>query len=91
MEELKKFNEPSLPEKEEFYSNLNKEDIADADYMHAKRVSSKDFERKNLGEYHDLYLNNDTLLLADVFENFRKMCLKIYHLDPVKFFSAGFA
>ena len=76
-----------MPEKEEFYSNLNMEDITDADYMHAKRVC-KDFEIKNLGEYHDLYLKSDTLLLADVFENFRKMCLKIYHLDPVKFLSA---
>ena len=63
------------------------EDITDADYMHAKRVC-KDFEIKNLGEYHDLFLKRDPLLLADVFENFRKMCLKIYHLDPVKFLSA---
>ena len=63
------------------------EDIADADYMHAKRVC-KDFEIKNLGECHDLYLKSDTLLLADVFKNLRKMCLKIYHLDPVKIFSA---
>ena len=55
--------------------------------MYAKRVC-KDFEIKNLGEYHDLYLKSDTLLLADVFENFRKMCLKLYHLDPVKFLSA---
>ena len=62
------------------------EDITDGDYMHGKRVS-KDFEIKNVGEYHDLYLKSDTLLLADVFENFRKMCLKIYHLDPVKFLS----
>ena len=74
--------EASLPEKEEFYSNLNVKD-----YMHAKRVF-KDFEIKNLGEYHDLYLKIDTLLLADVFKNFRKMCLKIYYLDPVKFLSA---
>ena len=66
--EWKKFNETLLPEKEEFYSNLNMESITDADYMHAKRVC-KDFERKNLGEYHKLYLKNDTLLLADLFEN----------------------
>ena len=44
--------------------------------------------RKDLGEYHDLYLKSETLVLADVFENFRKICLKIYHLDPVKFLSA---
>ena len=87
MDDWEKFNETTLPEKEEFYSNLNMEDITDADYMHAKRVC-KDFEIKNLGEYHDLYLKSDTLLLADVFKNFRKMCLKIYHLNPVKFLSA---
>ena len=55
MGDWEKFNETTLPEKEEFYSNLNMEDITDADYMHAKRVC-KDFEIKNLGEYHDLYL-----------------------------------
>ena len=78
-----KFNETTLPKKKEFYSNLNLEDITDADYMHAKRVC-KDFETKNLGEYHELYLKRDVLFLADVFENFRK----IYELDPVKFISA---
>ena len=55
--------------------------------MYAKRVC-EDFEVKKLGEYHDLHLKSDTLLLADVFENFRKMCFRIYHLDPVKFLSA---
>ena len=83
----KKVNETTLPEKKEFYNNLNLEDITDADYMHAKRVC-KDFEIKNLGEYHDLYLKSDVLLLADVFENFRKMCLKISKLDPAKFILA---
>ena len=73
--------------KKEFRSNLNTKDIADTDYMHAKRVC-KDFEIKKLGEYHDLYLKIDTLLLADVFENFRKMCLKFYNLDPAKFLPA---
>ena len=55
--------------------------------MHAERVC-KNFEIKNLGESHDLQLKSDVLLLADAFENFRKMCLKIYELDPVKFISA---
>ena len=73
MDHWEKFNETTLPEKEEFYSNLNMEDITDADYMHAKRIF-KDFEMKNLREYHDLYLKSGTLLLADVYENFRKMC-----------------
>ena len=56
------------------------ENITDADYAHAKRVC-KDFEIKNLGEYHDLYIQSDTLLLVDVFENLRNMCLKIYFLS----------
>ena len=55
--------------------------------MHAKKVF-KDFEIQNLGEYYDLYLKSDVLLLADVFENLQKICLKIYELDPVKFLSA---
>ena len=64
------------------------EEITNANYMHGKRVC-EDFEIKNLGEYHDLHLKSDTLLLADVFENFRKMCLKIYQLDSAKFLSAS--
>ena len=87
MGDWEKFNETTLPEKEEFYSNLSVEEITDADYMHGKRVC-KDFEIKNLGQYYDLYLKSDTLLLADVFENLRKMCLKIYQLNPAKFLSA---
>ena len=75
MDDCEKFNE-TLPEKEGFYSHLNMEDITDADYKHAKTVS-KDFEIKNLGEYRDLYVQSDTLLVADVFENIRNMCLKI--------------
>ena len=56
--------------------------------LHAWKRVFKDFEIKILGEYHDLYLKSDTLLLADVFENFSKMCLNIYQLDPAKFISA---
>ena len=77
MDDWERFNETTLYEKEKFYNNLNMEGITDEDYIHGKRVC-KDFEIKNLGEYHDLYLKSDILLLADVFENFRKICLKIY-------------
>ena len=62
------------------------EDLTDADYTHTKRVF-KDFEIKELGEYHDLYVQSDILLLADVFENVRNICLEIYELDPAKFLS----
>ena len=61
--------------------------ITVADYMHAKSIC-KDFEIKDLGEYHGFYLKSDTLLPVDVLENFRKMCLKIYELDPAKCFSS---
>ena len=83
-----KFNETSLPEKEDFYSHLNMGNITDADYAHAKRVC-KDFEIKHLGEYHDLYIQRDMLLLADVFENLQNMCLETYELDPAKSTSAA--
>ena len=72
MVDWEKLNETSLPGKEDFYSHLNMEDMTDADYAHTKRVC-KDFEIKNLGEYYDLYVQSDTLLLADVFENFRNI------------------
>ena len=87
MDHWKKINETSLPEKEDFYSHLNMEDVTDADYALAKRVC-KDFEIKNVGKNHDLYVQSNTLLSADVFENFRNMCLEIYELDPVKILSA---
>ena len=72
MNDWEKLNETSLPDKKDFHSHLNMEDITDADYAHTKRVC-KDFEIKNLGEYHDSYVQSDTLLLPDVFENFRNM------------------
>ena len=62
------------------------EDITDAVYTHAKRIC-KDFEIKNLGEYHGLYVQSNTSLLADVFKNIRNICLKIYEVDPAKFLS----
>ena len=72
----KKLNDTSLFEKENFYSHLNMEDLTDTDYTHAKRVCNN-FEIKNLGEYHDLYLQSDTLFLADVFNNFWNKCIEI--------------
>ena len=63
------------------------EDVTDTDYTHAKRVC-KDFEISHLEEYHDLYIQRNILLLADIFENFRNICLQIYELDPAKFLSA---
>ena len=86
MDNWEKFNETSLPSKESFYSNLNMEDIDDIGYRHGNNVFSK-FKLNNLGDYHDVYVQSDTLLLADVFENFRDMCLKVYELDPAQFLS----
>ena len=87
MDDWKKFNKSSLPEKEDFYSLLNMEGITDADYVHTKKVC-KDFEIKNLGEYYDLYIQSDTLLLVDISENFRNICRNIYKLDPARFLTA---
>ena len=81
-----RFNEVSLPNKKAFYSKLNLEDITDKDYPHAQKVWEV-FEIKNQGEYHHLYVQCDALALADVFENFRDKCIKIYKLDPVHFLS----
>ena len=86
MDNWKRFNETSLPSKESFYSKLNMEDIDDVDYRHGNNVFNK-FKLNNLGDYHDLYVQSDTLLLADVFENFRDMCLEEYELDPAHFLS----
>ena len=81
-----RFNETSLPSKESFYSNLNMENIDDIDYRHGNNVFNK-FKLNNLGEYHYLYVQSDTLLLADTFENFRNKCLQVYQLDPAHFLS----
>ena len=81
MDSWERFNETSLPSKEDFYSNLNMENIDDIDYRHGNNVFKR-FGLENLGQYHDLYVQSDTLLLADTFENFRDMCIKEYELDP---------
>ena len=86
MDSWKKFNETSLPSKTDFYSNLSMEDIDNIDYRLGKNVF-KGFKLENLGDYHDLYVQSDTLLLADVFENLRDMCIKENELDPAHFLS----
>ena len=86
MDNWERFNETSLPDKEAFYSNLNTEDIDDIDYRHGNNLFKR-FKLKNLGKYHDLYVQSDTLLLADIFENFRNMCIKVHELDPAPFLS----
>ena len=86
MESFEKFNKTELPTKEEFYSILSGEHITDEDYQHAKNVWNT-FNLKSMGEYHNRYLKSDILLLADVFENFRKTCLQYYKLDPCHYFS----
>ena len=86
MDSFEKFN-GKLPLKEDFYSILNDEHISDKDYAHAQNVWNT-FNLKNMGEYHDLYLKSDILLLADVFENFRKTCLQYYKLDPCHYFTS---
>ena len=87
MDSWKRFEEESLPDKKSFYSELNKEGISDEDHAHAQKVWDA-LNIKNLGEYHDLYVQFDTVLLADVFESFRDKCLEIYELDPAHFLSA---
>ena len=87
MDDWERFDETSLPDKEVFYSSLNMEDITNVDHRHAKGVFKK-FNDKNLGNYHDLHVQRDTLFLADVFENFRNKCIEIYGLDPAQFLSA---
>ena len=86
IDEWDKFNEKVLPGKESFYSNLTLENISEIDYAHANNVFKK-FNINNLGEYHDLFVRSDTLLLADIFESFRQSCLENYELDPAHFVS----
>ena len=81
MDNWERFDETSLPNKEDL------EDITDADYRNANKVF-KECKLKHLGEYDDLYAQSDTLLLADVFENFRNMCIEVYELEPAPFLSA---
>ena len=80
-------NETQLPPIDAFYSNLNMSSISEDDYQHAQRVW-EEFGIHNLGDYHDLYLRTDVVLLANVFETFRDTCLRHYKLDPAHFYTS---
>ncbi|KAK4880840.1 hypothetical protein RN001_008986 [Aquatica leii] len=80
------FEENVLPPKCKFYNNLKNSHISESDYLHANAVW-KTFNVKTLGEYSDIYLETDVLLLADVFEKFRSNCIEIYSLDPVQYYT----
>ena len=81
------FNKTQLPPIDAFYSNLNMSSISEDNYQHAQRVW-EEFGIHNLGDYHDLYLRTDVVLLANVYEAFRDTCLKHYKLDPVHFYTS---
>ena len=87
MDSWDKFKETSLPNIEKFYSNLNMSGVSDENYEHARKVW-REFGIRNMGEYHDLYLGTDTILLANVFESFGRVCLENYGLDPSHFYTA---
>ena len=87
MDNPARFHETSLPTKAEFYNQLNEETLSEEDYAHAQSVWNV-FNCKTMGDYHDLYLKSDVLLLADVFENFRKMSQQTYKLDPAHYYTA---
>ena len=87
MDGWKKFEKTSLPSKDAFYSRLNMKGISDQDYEHSEKVWNI-MEKKTLVCYPDTYLKTDVLLLADVFETFRNMCLKHYKLNPAHFYTA---
>ena len=87
MDSFEKFNQMELPNKDQFYSILNNQHITDNEYDHANKVWNT-FMIKTMGEYHDLYLASNVLLLTDVFDNFRKTCMQYYKLDPCHYFTS---
>ena len=87
MDTLERLKETKLPPKEAFYSKLNNEDISDEDYAHAQKVWRM-FQMEHFQDYHNLYNKTDVLLLADVFESFRNICIKNYELDPAHYYTA---
>ena len=87
MDSFERLDETSLPSPDHFYSKLNDTSISTSDYTHAQRVW-KEFGMKTMRDYHDLYQKTDVLLLADVFEEFRKVCLDNYQLDPAWYYTS---
>ena len=87
MDSFSKFNDTELPHREKFYSLLTDENISEDAYSRPENVWNT-FNLQNMGEYHDLYLKTDILLLTDVFENFRKTCLTYYKLDPLHYITS---
>lgn len=87
MDKEEKFVMTCLPSKEDFYNDLTKSHISEEDYDHAKRVWNV-FKCCNMGDYHDLYLKSDVLLLNCVFERFRDQCMETYGLDPAHYYTA---
>ncbi|XP_046585666.1 uncharacterized protein LOC124292570 [Haliotis rubra] len=86
MDDECKFKLTQLPKQADFFSKLTGNSLTDGDYAHAQNVWSF-FELQNMGEYHDLYVKTDVLLLADIFERFRAMALQYYHLDPAHYYT----
>ena len=84
---VKKFAEKRLPQRRDFYSLLTDEDISEKEYQHAQKVWDT-FRIENIGQYHDLYLKSDVLLLVDAFQNFRETCLTYYGLDPCHYITS---
>ena len=87
MDTWDRFTEPKLPPKEAFYSKLSDAHVRDEDYVHAQQIWAT-FGCKTLGDYSNLYCRTDVLLLADVFETFRKTCLRQCGLDPAHYYTS---
>lgn len=87
MDSFSKFAETRLPSKAAFHSDLTQTDVTDEEYAHAQAVWTA-FGCQNLGDYQDVYVGSDVVLLADIFENFRQLCLQFYQIDPAHCFTA---
>ena len=88
MDSFKKLSKDKLPDRFELFSSLKDECVNEEDYLHAVNVWNS-FKMNTMGDYHDLYLKIDVLLLAGVFEKFINMCLEYYGLDPCHYFSSS--